>query len=121
MSKSSQFSQPGLPLTAPVFYILLSLATRERHGYEILKDVKETSAGAVRLGPGTLYTTIKRLLEEGLIAETKVWPARDDDDPRRRYYWLTKRGRQVLATEIQRLESALTAARQHIAWLPSAG
>lgn len=58
MSKAKQFSQPGLPLTPPVFYILLSLSLKQRHGYEILKQVEEHSGGAVRLGPGTLYSTL---------------------------------------------------------------
>jgi len=93
MSKAKQFSQPGLPLTTPVFYILLSLSLKERHGYE-------------------LYTTLKRLLGEGLIAETTDRPDAAHDDERRRYYRLTDRGGQVLATELQRLEHALALARQ---------
>jgi len=112
MSKAKQFSQPGLPLTTPVFYILLSLSLKERHGYEILKHVQESSGAAVRLGPGTLYTTLKRLLGEGLIAETTDRPDAAHDDERRRYYRLTDRGGQVLATELQRLEHALALARQ---------
>ncbi len=112
MSKAKQFSQPGLPLTPPVFYILLSLSLKERHGYEILKQVEEHSGGAVRLGPGTLYSTLKRLLQEGLIAEITARPDAAHDDERRRYYRLTERGGQVLTTELARLEQALTLARQ---------
>lgn len=112
MSKAKQFSQPGLPLTPPVFYILLSLSLKERHGYEILKQVEEHSGSAVRLGPGTLYSTLKRLLQEGLIAEITARPDAAHDDERRRYYRLTERGGQVLTTELARLEQALTLARQ---------
>lgn len=111
MSKAKQFSQPGLPLTPPVFYILLSLSLKERHGYDILKHVQASSSGAVRLGPGTLYSTIKRLLYEGFIAEITERPAAHDDE-RRRYYRLTERGSQILATELQRMEQALVLARQ---------
>ncbi len=112
MSKAKQFSQPGLPLTPPVFYILLALSLEERHGYAILKHVQESSGDAVRLGPGTLYTTLKRLIDEGLIAETTTRPDAAHDDARRRYYRLTERGGQVLATEVQRLEHALALARR---------
>lgn len=112
MSKLKQFSQPGLPLTPPVFYILLSLSLKERHGYEILKHIEESSGASVRLGPGTLYTTLKRLLDEGMIAETGDRPDAAHDDARRRYYRLTERGGQVLTTEVQRLEHALALARQ---------
>jgi len=107
MSKTKQFSQPGLPLTPPVLYILLSLSLKQRHGYEILKHVQEISDGAVRLGPGTLYNALKRLREEDMIAEVADRPREDDDDARRRYYRLTDHGRQALATEVQRLERAL--------------
>jgi DNA-binding PadR family transcriptional regulator len=112
MSKIKQFSQPGLPLTPPVFYILLSLGLKERHGYDIIKQVQQSSGGAVRLGPGTLYTTIKRLVAEGLIVEVTDRPAADNDDPRRRYYRLTERGSQILATELRRLERAVALAQQ---------
>jgi DNA-binding PadR family transcriptional regulator len=112
MSKIKQFSQPGLPLTPPVFYILLSLGLKERHGYDIIKQVQQSSGGAVRLGPGTLYTTIKRLVAEGLIVEVTDRPAADHDDPRRRYYRLTERGSQILATELRRLERAVALAQQ---------
>jgi DNA-binding PadR family transcriptional regulator len=111
MGKAKQFSQPGLPLTPPVFYILLALSLRERHGYDIIKHVRTTSGGAVRLGPGTLYTTLKRLLREGLIAEVAERPDPEHDDARRRYYRLTERGREHLAAELRRMEQALALAR----------
>lgn len=111
MSKQSQFSQPGLPLSPPVFYILLSLSLGERHGYDILKHVRATSEEAVRLGPGTLYTTLKRLLHEGLIVEVMDRPATDIADERRRTYRITDAGRWVLDTELRRFEDALRLAR----------
>jgi len=114
MSKAKQFSQPGLPLTAPVFYILLSLSLGERHGYDILKHVRATSGDTVRLGPGTLYTVLKRLLDESLIVEIDPPPAvvSESTDERRRYYRLTERGRDVLTVELRRFEQALALARR---------
>lgn len=111
MSRVTQFSQAGLPLTPPVFYILLSLSLQERHGYDILKHVQAGSGGAVRLGPGTLYTTLKRLLQAGLIAEVTERPDPEHDDERRRYYRLTEGGLAHLAAELQRMEQALALAR----------
>jgi DNA-binding PadR family transcriptional regulator len=111
VSRANQLSRPGLPLTAPVFYVLLSLSLRDRHGYDILKHVREGSGGAVRLGPGTLYTTIKRLLEAGLIAELAERGDPERDDSRRRTYRLTALGREHLAAELRRLEQALALAR----------
>ena len=107
MSRQRQFSRPGTPLTAPVFYILLSLSIRDRHGYDILKDVHASSADRVRLGPGTLYTTLKRMLEAGLINELDSRSRPDQDDQRRRYYRLTERGRAVLNDELSRMKETL--------------
>jgi DNA-binding PadR family transcriptional regulator len=107
MSRSRQFSKPGVSLTAPVFYILLSLSFKDRHGYEILKDVQASSADRVRLGPGTLYTTLKRLLDAGLITELEGRSRPDQDDPRRRYYRLSGRGRADLKAELNRMKDAL--------------
>lgn len=111
MSRANQFSRPGLPLTPPVFYVLLSLSVRDRHGYDILKDVRVSSEGAVRLGPGTLYTTLKRMLEAGLIAEVAAAGDPERDDPRRRYYRLTGAGTERLTVELERMERALALAR----------
>jgi DNA-binding PadR family transcriptional regulator len=77
------------------------LSSEDRHGYEILKDVTLSSAGRVKMGPGTLYATLKRLLEAGLIV----------DESRRRYYRLTRMGRSALAAELERMEQALKVAR----------
>jgi DNA-binding PadR family transcriptional regulator len=96
-----------LALTAPVFYILLSLSLRDRHGYEILKDVQAGSAARVRLGPGTLYTTLKRMLEADLISELDSRSRPDQDDIRRRYYRLTDQGRVALNGELSRMKEAL--------------
>src|SRR5262249_55091405 len=111
VSRASQFSQPGLPLTPPVLYVLLSLSLGDRHGYDILKHVRASSGGSVRLGPGTLYTTIRRLLEAGLIVEVAGPGDPERDDARRRYYRLTGRGREHLAGELRRMEQALELAR----------
>lgn len=100
------------PLTPAVFYILLSLSLKERHGYEIMKQVEEDSKGKVKLGPGTLYGTIKRMLEEKLIFEIEDRPNGKNDDERRRYYQLTDLGRQMLSVELERFTEALEIAKQ---------
>jgi DNA-binding PadR family transcriptional regulator len=110
MSRVNQFSEAGLALTPPVFYILLTLSVQERHGYEILKRAQAESGGSVRLGPGTLYTSLKRLLREGLITEAPGRPDGEHDDERRRYYRLTERGRGRLGAEVRRMERALALA-----------
>jgi DNA-binding PadR family transcriptional regulator len=101
-----------LPLTPAVFHILLSLADAERHGYGIMKQVEADTDGRVRMGPGTLYGTIKRLLAAGLVVETEERPDPEMDDERRRYYRLTDWGRRVLTAETERLEALLRLAQQ---------
>src|SRR5579859_803113 len=103
--------RPGTSLTTSAFYILLSLSSQDRHGYEMLKDVTMSSAGRVRMGPGILYTTLKRLLEAGLIVEVEGRADADRDDSRRRYYRLSHQGRAALAWELERMEQALKVAR----------
>lgn len=93
-----------LPLKINWFHILLSLACEEQHGYGIMQETFERSAGKIRLWPATLYGTIKRMTEAGLIEESDVRPAPSYDDYRRRYYRLTKLGRDVLDAETARLE-----------------
>lgn len=101
-----------LPLSEPVYHILLALSDRPRHGYAILREVETRTDGIVRLRTGTLYTAVKRLLEQGVIEETEEAPAEvERDDERRRYYRLTDLGRQVLAAEARRLESMVRIAR----------
>jgi DNA-binding PadR family transcriptional regulator len=92
-----------LPLTPAVFNILLSLAEGEKHGYAIMLEVENNTQGAVKMGPGTLYGSIKRMLDAGLVRETSERPDPDLDDQRRRYYELTHLGEQVLRLEAERL------------------
>jgi len=99
------------PLTPAVFHILLALADGEAHGYAIMQDVAQRSDGVVRLGPGTLYGAIGRMLEDGLIEESQQRPDPELDDSRRRYYRLTQHGGEVLAAETKRLSVLLRAAR----------
>jgi DNA-binding PadR family transcriptional regulator len=86
------------------FYILLSLSGQEQHGYGIMNDVLGSTNGQIRLWPATLYGTLKRLIEEGLIEESDERPAPELDDARRRYYRLTPAGKKVLDAESERLE-----------------
>ena len=101
------------PLPAAAFQILLSLAQGDLHGYAIMRQVEEQTAGKVRLGPGTLYSSIQALLEEGLIEEIDRSPAEPSDAPRarRRSYRLTTVGRKVARDEAQRLAEILRVAR----------
>ncbi len=100
-----------LPLTPAVFHILLALADGERHGYSIMQEIATQTQGKMRIGPTTLYRSIKHMLSDGLIAETEERPDPTLDDERRRYYRLTPFGRQVALAEIERLSQALHVAR----------
>ena len=111
MDESDRKPEDYLPLTAPVFHVLLALADGEKHGYAIKKEVARRTNGKVRLGPGTLYGLIKRLLNEGLIAESGERPDPALDDERRRYYLLTELGRKIAIAEAQRMENILATAR----------
>lgn len=93
-----------IPLKAHWFHILLSLASGEQHGYGIMQEVLDRTLGKVRLWPATLYGSIKRLIEAGLIEESDERPAPELDDARRRYYRLTALGRRVLHAECERLQ-----------------
>jgi DNA-binding PadR family transcriptional regulator len=101
-----------LPLTPAVFHIMLALADGECHGYGIMLEVEKLSQGSLRLGPGTLYRSIQRMLVDGLIEERKDAGDSEDDDERRRYYRLTKLGLDVAKAEAQRLAVLVKAARQ---------
>jgi len=96
--------QDFLPLKTNWFHILLSLSGQEQHGYGIMNEVLERTGGKVRLWPATLYGTLKRLIDQGLIEESDERPAPELDDARRRYYRLTDRGKSVLDAESERLE-----------------
>lgn len=100
-----------LPLTPAVFHILLALAEGERHGYVIMQSVAETTEDQIKMGPGTLYGTIKRLLESRLIAESDERPDPELDDERRRYYRLTDFGTRVLQAEALRYSKLVKVAR----------
>lgn len=100
-----------LPLTPAVFFILFSLADGEKHGYAIMQSVSRTSADQFRMGPGTLYTTIQRLLDLDLIEETESSSGQSEHESRRRYYKLTRTGKTVLTADISRMESVVRLAR----------
>jgi DNA-binding PadR family transcriptional regulator len=100
-----------LPLTPASFHILLALADRERHGYDIMREVDERTEGKMRLGPGTLYGSIKRMLSDGLIEELEERPDPEMDDERRRYYRLTDFGYRLAVAEAERLASLVKSAR----------
>src|SRR5262252_9865728 len=96
-----------LPLTPAVFYILFALAEGEKHGYAIMKEVEKVSSGKFTMGPATLYTTIQRLLELGLIEETG---ASSNSERRRRCYRLSGSGRRVFGAELNRMDSLVRSA-----------
>lgn len=97
---------PSTPLSPVVFAILLSLAEGDKHGYAIMKDARTPKGGGLKLGPGTLYGSIDRMIRDGLVEESGI-----SDDERRRYYRLTGLGRGVLAAELERLDAAVRSAR----------
>ena len=99
-----------LPLPPATFHILLALADEERHGYAILQDIEARTGGELKLGPGTLYRSIARMVEQGLIAEVARRRGRDDDE-RRRYYRLTPFGTAVARAEMRRLAQLVRLAR----------
>lgn len=107
MSKKKAFSHEVIPLTPPIFYILLALATKDRHGYDIMKQVEHDSQFRIILGPGTLYGAIKRMLENGLIIEIETTHAR------RRYYRLTDKGKTIFSHELERYNEAVELAKKH--------
>lgn len=104
--------QHHLPLSVPVFQILLSLSDRDLHGYAIIQDIRARTDGEVQLTASTLYAAIKRLLDSRLIEELDERPGPADDDPRRRYYRITTFGLDVVRLEAARLERMLKLARR---------
>jgi len=105
-------STPNAPLTPAVLHILLALSTKERHGYGIMKQVEADSQGKVKMGPGTLYGSLARMMEAGLIRESdkKIDPEMDDE--RRVYYLITGLGQKVLAAELERYREVVAVAKQ---------
>jgi DNA-binding PadR family transcriptional regulator len=101
-----------LPLPPVTFHILLALADEDRHGYAIIQEVAARTGGELKLSAGTLYRSIQRMLEQGLIAETRDRPAPEDDDERRRYYRITKFGVETARAEARRLAQLVKFARQ---------
>ena len=101
-----------LPLGQAALYILLALASEDRHGYGIMLEAARQSGGKYKPGPGTLYHNLQNLMDQGLIEESAKASA--NEDPRRRYYRLTSLGRRVLEADVERLESVVREARAHL-------
>jgi DNA-binding PadR family transcriptional regulator len=100
-----------LPLPPATFHILLALADEDRHGYAIIQEVAARTGGELTLSAGTLYRSIQRMLEQGLLVETRDRPAPEDDDERRRYYRITALGTAVAKAEARRLTQLVKLAR----------
>ena len=100
------------PLTPAVLHILLALASGERHGYGIMKQVESESQGKVKMGPGTLYGSLGRMIEAGLIRESDKKADRELDDERRIYYAITGKGQATLAAELERYREVVAVARR---------
>ena len=100
-----------LPLPAAALHILIALADGDRHGYAIIQDVEARTGGELKLSAGTLYRSIQRMLEQGLLVETRDRPAPEDDDERRRYYRITTLGTAVAKAEARRLTDLVRMAR----------
>lgn len=121
MKASSSDPEARLPLTPATYHILLALANGERHGYSIMQDIAAQTQGKLRIGPTTLYRSIKHMLEDGLIAESDERPDPALDDERRRYYRLADLGRRVAVAETERLAQALTVACGTLLFAPERG
>ena len=100
------------PLTPAVFHILLALSSGERHGYGIMKQVEADSQGKVTMGPGTLYGSLKRMLDSGLVRESDKRVDPEMDDERRIYYQITGMGAEALAAELARYQRIVTLAQE---------
>jgi DNA-binding PadR family transcriptional regulator len=111
MTSRDTDQEPLLPLPPAAFHILVALAEGDSHGYAIMQDTSTRTGGRFKLNPGTLYTNIRRLLDQGLITELDERPDPNDHDERRRYYRLTKQGRAAAKAEAARLERMVELAR----------
>jgi DNA-binding PadR family transcriptional regulator len=105
-------NKANLPLTPAVLHILLALSTKERHGYGIMKEVEADSEGKVKMGPGTLYGSLGRMIKAGLIRESDKKRDPDMDDERRVYYKITGLGQRALAAELERYREVVAVAGQ---------
>ncbi len=112
MQDTASDPKKTLRLSPAAFHIMLVLADGENHGYAIMREVKEHTQGRMRLGPGSLYGTIKRMLADGWIEESDERPDPQLDDERRRYYRLTGVGRKLVQAEAERLEQLVNVARK---------
>ncbi len=101
-----------LPLSPAMLHILLALAAEDRHGYAIMQEIGQHSQGQYKIGPGTLYDNLQKMMDQGLVEESRR--AGRDEDSRRRYYRLTRLGRSVLAAEVNRLEDVVREAKAHL-------
>src|SRR5579872_4942345 len=101
-----------IPLPPATFHILMSVADEDRHGYAIIQDVAARTGGELKLSAGTLYRSIQRMLEQGLLIETRERPSPEEDDERRRYYRITPYGSDVARTEARRLTQLVRLARE---------
>jgi DNA-binding PadR family transcriptional regulator len=111
MSQSRSEVDALLPLPSATFHILMAVSEEDRHGYAIIQDIEARTSGALRLSAGTLYRSIQRMLEQGLLVETDDRPAPELDDERRRYYRITALGRAAARGEARRLSDLLRLAR----------
>ena len=100
-----------LPLLPATFHILMAVADEDRHGYGIIQDVAARTGGDLKLSAGTLYRSIQRMLEQGLLVETQERPAPEFDDERRRYYRITPFGTATARAEVRRLDQLVKLAR----------
>jgi DNA-binding PadR family transcriptional regulator len=101
-----------LPLSPATLHILLALAGEDRHGYAIMQEIGQHSQGQYKIGPGTLYDNLQKMMTQGLVEESRR--AGRDEDSRRRYYRLSRLGRRVLTAEVDRLEDVLRQAKVHL-------
>src|SRR5215208_1338393 len=115
MTRTKRSAEALLPLSAPMFQVLIALADGEKHGYAIIKEVTRRTQGEVKLGAGTLYAIIRKFEGDGMVEESDERPDPALDDERRRYYRLTAFGKRVVRAEAQRLASAVMAANSRLA------
>lgn len=114
MTAQNKEIQKRLPLSLPVFHMLLSLAEGERHGYALKREILQRTDKRINLGSGALYGAINKMLEQGLIVESDERPDPHLDDERRRYYRITPLGRRVMQAEVARLRELVQLAQVHL-------